>query len=202
MSAVRCWKNTSPTWARIDKAGLSALPGSWKIMAMRLPRMARMRASEMARRSSVSSPVPPQLRQPEPEQSGQVLGMRPLPSQRAQPLPSQSGQRPRGRNMIEPPAMMPGGCGTRRRNERAVTLLPQPVSPTRPMVSPSRMSKPMPSTACTMPRLERKWTFRPATAPITAGARSAACCGAGDVSISAPSRSAGRGRRGGRRRPG
>ena len=32
--------------------------------------------------------------------------------------------------------MRPGGCGTRRMIDSAVTLLPQPDSPTRPRVSP------------------------------------------------------------------
>ena len=39
-------------------------------------------------------------------------------------------------NMIEPATILPGGSGTRRAIDRAVTLLPQPDSPTSPSVSP------------------------------------------------------------------
>ncbi len=44
-----------------------------------------------------------------------------------------------------------------------VVVLPQPDSPTRPSVSPSRMSKLTPSTACTVP------TRRRSTAPFVSG---------------------------------
>ena len=47
-------------------------------------------------------------------------------------------------------------CGlTRFRISMIVVVLPQPDSPTRPSVSPSRMSKLMPSTACTVPTRRR-----------------------------------------------
>ena len=43
--------------------------------------------------------------------------------------------------------MRPAVRGTRRRIDSAVALLPQPDSPTRPMVLPLGMAKEMPSTA-------------------------------------------------------
>ena len=38
--------------------------------------------------------------------------------------------------MISPATILPGGFGMSRVSDRAVTLLPQPDSPTRPSVSP------------------------------------------------------------------
>src|SRR6266850_6511325 len=55
-------------------------------------------------------------------------------------------------NSTSPPAMRPGGCGTRRMIESAVTLLPQPDSPTMPSVRPRARLKSTPSTASTSPR--------------------------------------------------
>ena len=52
--------------------------------------------------------------------------------------------------MIWPASMRPGRA-TRRRMLRLVTLLPQPDSPTRPMISPRSTTKSMPSTALTTP---------------------------------------------------
>ena len=49
---------------------------------------------------------------------------------------AQRGPGPGRSNRIWPPAMRPAGLGSRRRMESAVTLLPQPLSPTRPKVSP------------------------------------------------------------------
>ena len=57
-------------------------------------------------------------------------------------------------NRISPPSICPG-CATRRRIDRLVTLLPQPDSPTRPMISPRSTEKSMPSTARTAP--SRVW---------------------------------------------
>src|SRR6267142_3642804 len=54
-------------------------------------------------------------------------------------------------NSTAPPAMRPGGCGTRRMIESAVTLLPQPDSPTMPSVRPRARLKSTPSTARTSP---------------------------------------------------
>jgi hypothetical protein len=45
----------------------------------------------------------------------------------------------------------PGGSATSFVIENAVTLLPQPVSPTSPTVSPRRMWKETPSSALTTP---------------------------------------------------
>ena len=68
-------------------AGLSELIGSWKIMAMRLPRMARMASSSSLSRSRPS-------------------------------------------NKIWPASIRPGGVGINRISDSAVTLLPEPDSPT------------------------------------------------------------------------
>jgi hypothetical protein len=76
---------------------LSEVIGSWKIMAISLPRMLRISASLASRRS-----------------------------------------RPAKR--MAPPTMRPGGDGTSRRIESAVTLLPQPLSPTTARVSPAPTS--------------------------------------------------------------
>ena len=54
------------------------------------------------------------------------------------------------RSMISPPTMRPGRS-TMRRMERAVTLLPQPDSPTMPSVCPGNRSNEVPSTARTVP---------------------------------------------------
>jgi hypothetical protein len=51
--------------------------------------------------------------------------------------------------------MRPGGS-TMRRIERAVTLLPQPDSPTTPRVCPGRMANDAPSTALTTPSSWKK----------------------------------------------
>src|SRR6185312_10461319 len=64
---------------------------------------------------------------------------------------------------IAPPRITPGGIGTRRKIELAVTLLPQPDSPTRPTVRPCSMLKDTPSTACKSPASVRKPTFRSST---------------------------------------
>src|SRR5919201_5571165 len=54
-------------------------------------------------------------------------------------------------NSTSPPSMRPGGCGTSRMMESAVTLLPQPDSPTMPSVRPRARLKSTPSTARTSP---------------------------------------------------
>ena len=51
----------------------------------------------------------------------------------------------------EPPTMRPGGSATRRMSESAVTLLPQPDSPTMASISPRFSEKETPSTAFTSP---------------------------------------------------
>src|SRR4051812_5050649 len=62
-----------------------------------------------------------------------------------------------------PPAMRPGGCGTRPMMESAVTLLPQPDSPTMPRVRPRSRRKSTPSTARTWPRSPSKAVRSPRT---------------------------------------
>src|SRR6185503_6140801 len=59
-----------------------------------------------------------------------------------------------------PPAMRPGGCGMRPMIESAVTLLPQPDSPTMPRVRPRSSLRSTPSTARTSPRSEAKCVRR------------------------------------------
>src|SRR4051812_15124737 len=54
-------------------------------------------------------------------------------------------------NSTSPPWIRPGGCGTSRMIESAVTLLPQPDSPTMPSVRPRATLKSTPSTARTSP---------------------------------------------------
>ena len=85
--------------------GLSEDIGSWKIIAIRLPRTERMPASSSARRSSPSKTILP-------------LSIRP-------------------------------GSGISRRMESAVTLLPDPLSPTIARVSPGATSSDSEVTALT-----------------------------------------------------
>src|SRR3954465_15255563 len=59
--------------------------------------------------------------------------------------------------------MRPGGCGTRPMMESAVTLLPQPDSPTMPRVRPRSRRKSTPSTARTWPRSPSKAVRSPRT---------------------------------------
>src|SRR4051794_34980638 len=59
--------------------------------------------------------------------------------------------------------MRPGGCGTRPMIESAVTLLPQPDSPTMPSVRPRSRRKSTPSTARTSPRSPSKAVRSPRT---------------------------------------
>src|SRR5262245_10121172 len=67
------------------------------------------------------------------------------------------------RKWISPSTMRPGRS-TSRRIERAVTLLPQPLSPTIPSVFPGYSSKLTPSTAFTVPSSWAKYVFRSRTA--------------------------------------
>src|SRR5262245_61421620 len=66
-------------------------------------------------------------------------------------------------NSTSPDSMRPGGSGIRRSSESAVTLLPDPLSPTMASVSPAARSRDSPSTARTLPRGERKETDRSRT---------------------------------------
>ena len=102
------------------RTGLRLVIGSWKIIAISLPRTRRHARSE----SPISS-RPSSLMLPD--------GMRAA----------------RGRIPIA---------------ASAVTLLPQPDSPTSPSVSPARTSKLIPLTAWTIPRLVQKRTRRSSTA--------------------------------------
>src|SRR2546426_17391 len=69
--------------------------------------------------------------------------------------PSVAGRR----NWISPSTIRPGRS-TIRRIDRAVTLLPQPLSPTMPRVAPGYRSKLTPSTAFTVPSSWGKYVFR------------------------------------------
>src|SRR5687767_1309379 len=61
---------------------------------------------------------------------------------------------------ISPAVMRPGGCGTSPMMLSAVTLLPQPDSPTMPRVRPRSSVKSMPSTARTSPSSDAKCVRR------------------------------------------
>src|SRR4030043_1976990 len=61
---------------------------------------------------------------------------------------------------ISPPAIRPGGRGTRRMMELAVTVLPQPDSPTSPKVSPASIVKLTSSTALRTPPRTSKYVLR------------------------------------------
>ncbi len=54
-------------------------------------------------------------------------------------------------SVISPATMRPGGLGMSRSTLSAVTLLPEPDSPTSPSTSPARTSRSMPSTALATP---------------------------------------------------
>ena len=83
--------------------------------------------------------------------------------------------------VIDPATIRPGGFGTSRAIERAVTLLPQPDSPTRPSVSPYFMSKLTSSTACTTPLGVKKWVDRPRTSSRMSEARAVFPDGSSDA---------------------
>ncbi len=69
---------------------------------------------------------------------------------------------------MEPPTILPGGLGTRRMTESAVTLLPQPDSPTMARVSPRRTLNETSSTALNSPELVKKTVCRPFTSRTVA----------------------------------
>src|SRR6185436_4308387 len=66
-----------------------------------------------------------------------------------------------------PAAMRPGGCGTRPMIASAVTLLPQPDSPTRPRVRPASSARLTPSTAGTVERRPASSTSNSTLSPVT-----------------------------------
>src|SRR5215831_4716884 len=113
----RCTLSGSAICRPTLSAGLSDDMGSWKIMAILLPRTARMPASSSLKR------------------------LRPS-------------------NTTSPLSMRPGGDGMRRMIDSAVTLLPEPDSPTSATVSPASMSKETLSTAVTLPRSLAKRVVR------------------------------------------
>src|SRR5918994_2072660 len=117
---LRCRLIGSAICRPIVSDGLSELIGSWKIMAMRLPRIARISSSLNVRRFWPS-------------------------------------------NTTSPAEILPGGSGIRRRIDIAVTLLPEPDSPTMASVSPAARSNETSSTALTMPRSVRNSVDRPLT---------------------------------------
>src|SRR5216683_967738 len=74
---------------------------------------------------------------------------------------SSAGTRSRPRHRIWPASKRPGGMSISFRTERAVTVLPQPDSPTTPTVSPWSMRRSTPSTARTMPSSVLNQVFSP-----------------------------------------
>ena len=121
----RCRRTASVIWSPIRITGLSEVIGSWKIIEMRLPRIARICASSRPSRSVPSS-------------------------------------------ITEPPTILPGGSGTRRMIESAVTLLPQPDSPTIASVSPRPTVNETSSTALNSPELVKNTVCRPFTSRTAA----------------------------------
>ena len=69
---------------------------------------------------------------------------------------SERRSRSRPSNQISPETISAGGMSSSRMMVSDVTLLPQPDSPTRPMVSPRLMEKLTPSTAGTVPSMTWK----------------------------------------------
>ena len=63
----------------------------------------------------------------------------------------ESCRRSRPSKMTSPATILPGGSGISPMIESALTLLPQPLSPTMPTISPSSTEYEMPSTASTTP---------------------------------------------------
>src|SRR5690349_6575392 len=110
----------SAIWSPIAKAGLSEVIGSWKIIAMRSPRMRSISASGSASRS-------------------------------------------RPRYSTRPPAIFPGGSISRR-IDSAVTVLPEPDSPTMPSTRPADSVKDSPSTAFSTRPALAKWVRSSSTA--------------------------------------
>src|SRR6185312_12752889 len=87
--------------------------------------------------------------------------MNPISLPRSLRMPSsESLSRSTPSNTTDPDTILPGGFGTSLVNDSAVTLLPQPDSPTRPRVSPKPSSKLTSSTARTTPSGVKKWVER------------------------------------------
>jgi hypothetical protein len=77
--------------------------------------------------------------------------------------PSESESRSRPSNSTEPDVMRPGGDGTSRITPNDVTVLPDPDSPTIPIISPARTLKLTLSTTVAGPSSVRNCTDRPRT---------------------------------------
>src|SRR5436190_5290522 len=76
---------------------------------------------------------------------------------------SSTFSRSRPSNRTSPLSIFPGGSGISRSSERAVTLFPEPLSPTIATVSPAATSNETDSTARTRPRCVRNETLRSRT---------------------------------------
>src|SRR4051812_1862230 len=72
-----------------------------------------------------------------------------------------SGTRSRPCHRILPSAMRPGGMAISFSTDIAVTVLPQPLSPTIPSVSPRSSARSTPLTACTTPPSVSKYVLSP-----------------------------------------
>ena len=94
-----CSLTVSAIWLPMVRSGLSEVMGSWKIMAISPPRMARIC---------------------DPRGSSLAMSIAGLSSLRC--------------SRISPWVILPGGSLMRRMTDMAVTLLPQPLSPTTPNV--------------------------------------------------------------------
>src|SRR5690348_612698 len=81
---------------------------------------------------------------------------------------SSSSVRSLSSKSTSPSTISAGGVGSRRKIESDVTLLPEPLSPTMPIVSPSSRSKLTPFTALIVPSRVRNWVLRPFTSRIGA----------------------------------
>ena len=88
--------------------------------------------------------------------------------------------RSRPRNRMAPLAIRVGGSGSRRRTDMAVTLLPQPDSPTSPSTSPGPMANETSSTRRTGPASVATSSVRPST-PRSGATASAAVAGRSSV---------------------
>ena len=76
-------------------------------------------------------------------------------------LAPSSGTRSRPCHSTWPATIFPGGMSISFITVFAVTLLPQPDSPTTPSVSPASIVMSTPSTACSQPSSVLKWVLRP-----------------------------------------
>src|SRR5260221_2263985 len=72
-----------------------------------------------------------------------------------------SGTRSRPCQRMRPATMRPGGIAISFNTDIAVTVLPQPLSPTTPRVSPASIARSTSSTACTIPSSVANCTFKP-----------------------------------------